>query len=120
MKILKKIINFFNPTPKIQISDTPHTREMLSWMLSNEPTVHFNLTLQEKTYFKDNFLNSWKENDYDDSFLDWDSKTPYFNLNYLIECFQEKHGFIKSQDAFDYICEMHPPILSFFKEKQWV
>ena len=124
--MIKNIKNWFakrklkNQTKKSLQEMSPeqilHVKNLMNWLMNDQPSVYFRLNEEEISYLKENYILPWEETDYDDSFLDWEDNSPYNELNYLINCFHGEHGFVKSQDAFDYMCRCHPPLLDFHQE----
>lgn len=101
---------------KISNEDLLEAQKILKWLSQEEPSIYFRLNEEEINYLKTNYIIPWQEKDYDDSFFDWESNSPYSELNYLLDCFKGHHGFIKMQDSFDYFCRLHPHLLDFHQE----
>lgn len=120
--MIKKIKEWFKKRKAIDDivnmseQDLVEAQKFLKWLTSDQPSTYFRLNEKEIEYFKENYMIPWQEKDYDDSFLDWELSTPYLELNYLLQCFHGQHGFIKSQDAFEYICKIHPHLLDFHQK----
>lgn len=120
--MIKKIKEWFkkrkaaNHIVNMSEQDLIEAQKFLKWLTSDQPSTYFRLNEKEIEYFKENYIIPWQEKDYDDSFFDWDLSTPYLELNYLLQCFHGQHGFMKSQDAFEYICKIHPHLLDFHQE----
>lgn len=100
----------------ISDQDIIKAQEFLKWLFSDQPSTYFRLNEKEIEYLKENYIIPWQDKNYDDSFFDWDVSTPYLELNYLLQCFHGDHGFTKSQDAFEYMCKIHPHLLDFHQE----
>ena len=91
-------------------------QKFLGWLTSDQPSTFFRLNEKEIEFFKEKYIIPWQNKEYDDSFFDWDISTPYLELNHLLQCFLGEHGFLKMQDAFEYICKIHPDLLDFHQE----
>lgn len=120
--MIKKIRGWFkrkratHDMPAMSEQDLIQAQIFLKWLISDQPSIYFRLNQKEIEFFKENYIIPWQEKNYDDSFFDWDLATPYLELNYLLQCFHGQHGFIKSQDAFEYVCKIHPHLLDFHQE----
>jgi len=90
-----------------------HVKDLLHWFTEEEPSVYFRLNEEEIRFLKEVYLIPWQESNYDNSFLNWNLNTKHIELNYLLKCFHGQHGFIKSQEAFDYISAIQPDLLEF-------
>ena len=112
-KLQKQVTKDFE---QMSPEDILHVKNLISWLTTEEPSVYFRLNEEEVLYLKENYITPWEKANYDDSFTNWESNSPYNELNYLIKCFRGEHGFVKSQDAFDYMCRCHPPLLDFHQE----
>lgn len=106
-KLSKKILT--------QLKMNKNTNEFLNWLIYDHGKVHFNLEEDEMTYLTKNYLIDWQENEFDNSFLNWSTKTPYLKLNYFIEAIKGVHGFMIAQNAFDYLCDNYLPLTIYFE-----
>jgi len=97
------------------IGDNKTTKEFLNWLVHDHGKVHFRLKPEEMKHLITNYLIDWEKNEFDDSFLIWDSKTQYLELNYFIEAIKGDHGFKIAQNAFDYLYDTYPPLTEYFK-----
>jgi|TARA_Y100000034_G_C6617921_1_gene269275 hypothetical protein len=118
-KIFKKYFsNQKSPnTEHDDIEISYNTKEFLDWMLHDLGKIHFKLKKNEIDFFIENYLDPWKENGFDDSFLKWRSKTPYLELNYFIEAIKGTHGFKIAQNAYDYLRLIYTPLAEFSDER---
>jgi hypothetical protein len=116
--MIKLIKNWFkkNTDTKTIQADSLDTDQFLEWLTSNQPSTYFRLNEEEINFFKKNYMDPWRKKDYDETFLDWNLNSPYIELNYLLNCFHGEHGFIKSQDAFEYICKIYPDLFEFHQK----
>lgn len=102
------------------VENNQNAKEFLDWLVHDHGKVYFRLKSDEMKYLITNYLLDWEKNEFDDSFLTWDSKTQHLELNYFIEAIKGDHGFKIAQNAFDYLHDTYPPLAEYFKVQEQI
>ena len=119
LKFIKNILKSSGTSNSFEnlMNNTPPQKliKFADW-INGQKLLHFKLNEEEIRFLQKEYLNAWKNKNFDDSFLNWPSKTKYAEVNFLITTLQGNQGAFAAQDAFDYICTIYPDLKSFFEE----
>jgi len=116
--MFSKIFNkYFQQSSSKTIQINFNQKEFIDWLLYDSGKTYFKLTPCEMNYLIQNYLIPWEGSQFDDSFLAWNSKTPYLELDYFIEAIKGVHGFKIAQSAFDYLHLTYAPLATHFQSE---